>query len=665
MSSIKSLWKWIVSAVVAVGLAIWGVIAWIGSAATTGTAVQTAVTAGAVVAATTAYTFSFGDKSGGVAQYWEEASKLMAEGKPDQASDYFNEMTVAFDERIAEIKAYADGATPPSASDDQAAPTPEEAAQMFDTAQKTRQILAMLRHDIQLARGDISRPQWAEEYAAGLAASPDPGRTLHLLMTMTGESFTTEAADALRQVELPTSARGELAMWIARHQTPPEEAEFSEVAALYDELLAYASDTKAAPDLLTAYVKALDERNQSGAADQVIDTFIVLFPDTELGVTAARLKLGGLPAGQARHAAVLEIVDQHPGSALADGLHESYIQALIAHRRYEQAIRAMDTQGRLEQVTSQEEAAEVFAALADSTKKFKGDKFLIRPGGSAKAADRPMSPLEINSGLASRFVAAGEAPLAARLMFAALRNAKALPDHLITGRPIRRCEDIVDPEDPAAAKPLVTYFLAMAQQELKQNAQAHTVMARLRTDRLPDPLRPYVLVYFIDRHHQAGEYDEALAVTREALQIMPASPKLMTWQTQFAEASRKESVRTKIEAQQAQLRAEAEAASDAGRAVANYEQIAELHLALNDVEQAIGTYLTVVEKHPEHPRAVQLLAASIDLLKQEKAIQVARQGKKAAAPYDVRIQTLVNKLLTLYPDSIEADRLRDSLTAGA
>lgn len=290
--NIISAWKWIVSGLAGAGTPASAVTKWLRSIAAGLSvawimgAVKTATATAALAAGLSAYSFNFGDKASGLHQYARTASEFLNQGTKADAIGYVDKLGDDLDRYISDLTEEAESV---NLREDESAAAKEAIQESIGRWQLQRQVVSLLKLDVQHRAGEITPEQWVEAAGVGLREVPRQSGDIaeHLLDCI---SIGTKGAWGLIKTDLPPPARGELAMWLAVNDAPQAAAPDAQVAEFYEELLILANDTAEAPRILTQYVAALDNstrnrdrRTRAKKVNDVLDTFIALFPDRSLG----------------------------------------------------------------------------------------------------------------------------------------------------------------------------------------------------------------------------------------------------------------------------------------------------------------------------------------------------------------------------------------------
>ena len=651
VTRIKSAWLWVVSAPVALGVGIWALIRHLVSAAVAtmagGGLVKSVVATAAVGAAAAGFTFSFGDKTGGLTEYANKTSEFIAAEDYDQAAEYVDSLLAALDEHLTTLE------------QEDTAVVPGSQSKSLRRGRATRALAEFLRANVQLAAGELTEKQWIAAFEqASKTTAAILGEADSRLLPLAVGNLTSDRAWALLKTDLPAGDRARLALWLMTESNP----ELIDWAQGYDQFqqdpLTLATSRQAGPELLARHIESLDQAGQWQLADDTLDHFVVLFADTDLGAQAASLRVGRVEPGPARAALVIDLVRQHPGSAVARALLNSYVWMLMEQDKAADVLAAIDRDNQLGQVATLEQLPAVLYRLRQQTQQSTGQLGSgrsanhSRSGAHSDAAESSAAFDLIGTRLARQLLDSGLYAASAEFSLAVLQDNDATPISLVTGQAIRRSSDIADTRDADVAEPLAEYFAALVAQAQGQSSMADQALAELAERSLPDGLRAHILSTQARRAQAVGDYNRAADLIDQAVTSMPDSLILADWQQEITNTQRATSLRSRIRRQQRDHLAAAESAESDDQAVAHYRKVAELHLGLDNPEQAIWTYSLILERYPLNPAIPAVLADCIAVFDQpglEK--QTQRRG------------AFVDQLLQDYPDSPEAQRYADTLPA--
>ncbi len=552
---VKTVWKWLVSVIAAVGVAVWAAIKWFGAVATTGVVIKTVATTGAIVAAT-AFSFNFGDKGGGLKQYANEALGLMAKGENTQAVEYMDRLVASLDDQLMRLEeeAKAQAADPATKTADKKMtgdnisfnkPTK---ARILAQGRRSGQVAELVRASVRLAADNLSdegRLAICEEILN--ANADESSRIIESLMYVLGNQFDVEDMEKLMKRDIPSAARGKLALWLADRAAPGGNATTDQRISFYEALLSYDVDAKAAKNLLSRYLMVLNRSNVRGRTHEVLDHILTLFSDSEVGTAAAVLLLGAMEPGPIRDERVVTLVEKYPDSAISRALKGVYLTALISQSQFEKVLKMVDNASLLDKITTQEEAAEVCLALLQKACLLRdtaaGDGL---PWSFAKKVEaaQEATPLFIQASLAEQFAESGDYALSTAFNFEALRSIGKLPADLAlaTGQPIREPLDLGDITKPNLAKPIAKYFTVLVKHELKETDAADGVLQELAKEPLPKTVLPYVLFLMVQNEVEDKDYDSAVKHANEALAALPDSPILLKLQTDVVKAQQQTAI---------------------------------------------------------------------------------------------------------------------------
>ncbi len=472
-----------------------------------------------------------------------------------------------------------------------------------------------------------------------LNADPDnSSRIFEYFFWLADKQVTTKDVWDLLKSEVPTNAKRELAFWLVNKGAPDEEATFKECEAFFWELLLSVSDAEFVPKILIAYIEKLDGMTamvgrESGmkTTNDVLDTIITLFHDNELGATAARLRLGAFEPGTIRDAKTIELIEKYPGTAIARAILPLHIRALSRKGEFENILVSIDANGILEGINNEKDAAGVFLRLAEKASRMTTASIPNRYSRGetekevATTSSKRMICFLICVGIADQLCDTEDYYTAAELIFAALEKKKALPQNLVTGQILHELVDLGYLSEPDVAIPVVNYLRALVQYEINELKMGDTILENMEQESLPSALKPYVFHLLAKREISKGKYSTAMNYADSAIEHLPASPIILS---------------LKMEINTAKHLAAAEAAKTAEEAISHYNKISELYLAQDNIDQAIETYLLIVEKFPENKGAPAALAESIRILKEGKNQQYTEQANQ-----------LIKRLVDTYPDS--------------
>lgn len=668
LSIAKRFWKWIVSGIVAIGVGSWAAIHWLiaGAAstvavATTAGVVKTVAVATAVVA-TTAFSFNFGDKGSSLGTYAEKAFVLAGEGKKTEALKHTDQLVLELDKHLDVLK--SDLETAQSLPVSSELPEKERKAkeddlkviqQLLDMGQLQQQVVQLLRYDVLRKLDELSEREWIDNICNILKENPDDAEKItESFLSAIGTNIASKEVWSLVRKEIPSDARGILSLWLIKNNTTDATASVKDCEIFYNELLSYSAESDSAAEILLAYTdnldsltKGIDRRSATRTANDMLETYIALFPDSDLGSTAAHLRLGGIEPGEKRNRKIRALVDRYSGTVMAKNLLAAYTKVLLEDGEYQKALVNLDSEGKLNTIKTEQEAIDSLLALVKKATSIQSTAIPNRYGDpkakSKNGTQKIVTPFLICLGLSRELGDSGDYSTASGLLFVAMEKAGMLPKNLMTGQAMHKLSSLGDTSEPNIARNIASYLQTLAMYTQKDTKKADSRLAELERETLPESLRPYVLYLLARRATENKKYAKAMQYAKAAVETMPTSPILVSLSSKINEAKQKEEVHARIAEQQKKHLAAAESAQTAEEAISHYKKVSDLSLALNDIEQAIGIHLLIVEKFPENRQAPVALDESIKILKS--------RGEKQFAS---RIEILRKKLVDTYPDSDQA-----------
>jgi len=530
----------------------------------------------------------------------------------------------------------------------------EAIQQQLDMGQLQQQVVQLLRYDVLRKLDELSEKEWIDNICNILKENPDDaGKIIKGFLSTVGTNIASKEVWSLVREEIPSDARGILSLWLIKNNTTDATASVKDCKIFYNELLSRSSESDSAAEILLAYTtrldsvtKGIDRRSATRTANDMLETYIALFPDSDLGSTAAHLRLGGIEPGEKRNRKIRALVDRYSGTVMAKNLLAAYTRVLLEDGEYQKALVNLDSEGKLNTIKTEQEAIDSLLALVEKVTSLKSN--IPNRYGEAKTKNKKESqkiraPFSICLGLSKELEGAGDYSMASGVLFVAMEKAGMLPKNLMTGQAMHKLSGLGDTSEPNIARNVASYLQTLAMYTQKDTKKADSRLAELERETLPESLRPYVLYLLARRATENKKYTKAMQYAKAAVETMPTSPILVSLSSKINEAKQKAEVHARIAEQQKKHLAAAESAQTAEEAISHYKKVSDLSLALNDIEQAIGIHLLIVEKFPENRQAPVALDESIKILKS--------RGEKQFAS---RIEILRKKLVDTYPDSVQA-----------
>ena len=388
-------------------------------------------------------------------------------------------------------------------------------------------IVADLRHSAE----KLTREDWLAHYTATLkVAGPRADEVYELKSILTGEDLGAEAARLLLAQPMEVAARRYPAMRLLSLGAPGDGADIQRVVPFYTQLLDYVSETEAASYVLTRYIDALDRRGAKSRADDVLDKYVKLFADADLGVTAALLRLGSYESGPARDRALIELIRHDSNALFVDRLRPQYVRALLVSGHNQEALREIDAGDALAGARGPADtAATMFRIVSNALDPINGDRFPNRTGKKTKSGATRRHRATTRSvcvGLTEQYLDRGDHATAVELGLAMFAGGEDTPLNLATGKPIDRPAQVIDVNDPKAAGSLARYLVATAR-VLDFEGRERQAMAALLASAPHDAVRPYILYRLGREAARVHDHETAMDHIDKALRLVPESPLLL------------------------------------------------------------------------------------------------------------------------------------------
>jgi len=629
------LWKWVGLSALVVGTLIWAGTHWWGKTGahevvTTEGIVKTVVTMKSDPGAS-AGSFKFDDRASELNEYTSKAYELVLKGQKQEAIDYTCKLIVALDRHIQMLENEAQSKTQVPTTQKGTSSSNEPKVFFSLRQSRIRRVVAELTlANIKVLAGQISDEQWAGSYEKILQTHAKEANDIARILTycMSAKEVPIEKVEKLLTKNIPADARGKLALWLVRYNRPDDNASTAKCKEFYESLLAHSADSCDGSLILTAYVMALDRRKETSLIRETLENYASLFFDSDVGLTAVGSLVAHESDASVQNKLIVNYYEKYPNSFLAKGLRCDYAEILTEQGKYAEGLATIDVEGALKKAKTPQEASDVITRLA-------------------KQIGTPKVPaFAICTKISQDFFERGDYANSIELNFAALKSINALPINLITQRPIRKISEIIEADDPKSIQVAAKYFQMCVFQQKKDNSKyIQKTLGEILHENNSSSFEPYILVLLINDATAAQKWNEAKTYVGRALELLPSSSTLINLQNQIDLKYQQASAKNRIESEQRELLKAIEKAPTDEDAINKYEKLAELYLATNNMEQAIGTYLVVVEKYSKHHAAPTCLSDAISLLEQ------ADKDKYAS-----RIKTLVDRLKKDYPASPEARR---------
>ena len=286
-------WKWIglggvvIVAIIWAGLHLWGTTQSQEAKIGGGTAPTTTMSSNAAVSTGS---FNFDDRASELGKYVGQASQLVKDGYAQEAIDYMNNLLAALDLHIQKMENKAlrvCGA--PTTQTQQGTPVEPPEVSALRVSRYRKIIAELTLANIKALSGGLSEKDWITCYEKAFQDYKQDANYIGwiLIYTMTPKELPGEKVKVLvKDKNLPAGLRGRLALWIWRYQQPGDKATTAQCREFYEELLAHVSDTVDGSLILTDYVVDLDKRKETSLIREILENYISLFYDSEIGYTA-------------------------------------------------------------------------------------------------------------------------------------------------------------------------------------------------------------------------------------------------------------------------------------------------------------------------------------------------------------------------------------------
>ena len=646
----RASWKCVLSAAMAAGILVTTSIQWLSAGTTVAAVAKTAAVMSAAAVGGAAFSFTFADKGADLRETAKVASRFLADGKGDRAVEYCDELIVAIDKRVVKLR----GQPAESKSERPDVPRgPEKAFRKKTGAKESalrqfsnqRVVAELLREDVRRTAGKTTEEQWEEAVVSALRRSRKrSGLIVAKYLRLFDRKKSAALAWKLIKGDLPVESKDRLARWLVRNVSPDQKASVRELGRFHEELLTYASDTNRAPEILSRYISMLDDRAgkrddrmAAKTATETLGTFVALFPDTKLGVTAAMLHLGAFAPGPSRDRELVALYEKNPKSAVAEVILPGYVRILLGKRHFRKALAAVDPGERILEAPDEIARAKLLWDLSHYIQKLPAVRIPSRTG-SVRSQVQPLSgpeePSDILVGLAKELANAEDHRGSAEASLLCLRKAEKTPVNLATGRPIRQLADLGDATSPPVVKSIAEYLLVECQLQMGKAPAAYRRLADWVAMNPSASLQPYVFSLLAQRSEAAHQYSAALRFIQSGLDLLPESPVFALRKAKIEQAARKYPIQKKL---RLALMTSA-TLTDSAKIPQSAREIAGLYVKLKDVDSAVETYLDAVARFPKSKDAPLLLSECVRVLKEAKIPQYAR-----------RLHDLERRLATEFP----------------
>lgn len=619
----KPIWKWLVSAAAVVGVAIWAIAKWLGVAATTSVVVKTIATT-AIVATIAIFSFHFGIKENMSPAYSQKVRELVEFQDYDEAIKYLNELIYSLDKHVEKLQdkvlTIVNKSEVTSERDiNKLQLTLNRHETAIERAMISRRAMELVSADVRYAGKKISQDQWLREYEEVFANNMEiAGRVAksHLLFNPSNEILSAQQVWIMLLRDYPADARAEMALWLAKLHTPEILPDVDTVTPFYSKLIFSVRDTNAALSLLRQYIEIMKAGDFWKNSDRFLELILTLFPDTELGSVAAYYQLENMTPGYDRDLYVVNLVEKHANTRLADNLKAEYLYILISAQQFEKALKYLDNEGMLEKVDDQKDVAKAMYALTEKAVEVLNSSTKVKTlsSGDKEDATQAYTTDLLCLQIAEQYCVKGDHLLAAELFLISLQKVDGLLVNLVSGKPLKRLDEIVNPSDLQEMESLAKYFLVLSKIQigLLDNKELHFKEMLLKS--LSDELKPYILVQLIQHSVSSNDYESAFSYLTSALNIMPDSDLLLKLRDELEIVKEDKSRKGQLRKDKEKYFHTAMVTTSQREAIEELFKVAEIHQNLNEMEQAIGVYKLIADKYPGHHKAPVALIKCIEII---------------------------------------------------
>lgn len=513
------------------------------------------ISLGAVVMATTMFVaaagvgFKFADKGANLSEYYDHISQLITEDDTEKATQYTHQLITAYDKHIADVKK--------KARTDSKSAEGKQAANRLASASSTRQFLGLVRGNVLLTAGKMSKSDWLSLYESELNAKPNEAdQIIGKLCRLPKNIFSTEMVEILLDGNIPQESRGKLEKIMFDKKFPKSKKADAIWVDFYQEVIVEASDIKTKKKRLNQYVLALDKRGKRKSINRALDNIIKLRADTELGLEAAKLRLADAKEDLTRDKLLVQIVDEHPSTAISSTFKDHYITALARQNRCEDALRAIDDDNRFDAAVTQQQRVETVKGLVKKLCIISPAPILNLRGNSSNtpSATQPLVSSVIYAGLADEFQRTSRDELSTAMSFAAMDEENALPLNISTAKPIHSVADMgINIDNSNSDSHIAQYLTARAYYAVGNDEAAEKMLESLLDESVPQDIRSYALYLKGLIAAAQNKNDDALQWAKKASNIMPDSPVINTFiasQKRLAKSQKKTEVAPDVNASQ-------------------------------------------------------------------------------------------------------------------
>jgi len=221
------------------------------------------VSLGAVIMTTTMFVaaagvgFKFADKGAQLNEYFDQISQLIIEGDTEKATQYTHQLITAYDKHIADVKK--------KARTDSKSAKGKKAANNLAGTSSMRQFLGLVRGNVLLTAGKMSKSNWLSLYESELNAKPDEAdQIIGKLCRLPKNIFPTEMVEMLLDGNIPQESRRNLEKILFDKKFPKSKKADAIWVDFYQEVIVEASDIKTKKKRLNQYVLARSEERRVG-----------------------------------------------------------------------------------------------------------------------------------------------------------------------------------------------------------------------------------------------------------------------------------------------------------------------------------------------------------------------------------------------------------------